>query len=195
MEFNNISNEEVELKDGRKVWLSRSCAVAGIVVAKTPGPEGEIFIACAERGTGCPDFVGYQNLVCGYLDWNESGTEAFIRETWEEIGLNILNLIHLDTFKVLKNDLAQPWKVADSPDQNIQNVTLRYGLVVEVEKEADLPVLTVVNNEKPNETVNPLWMPFSEFNSFPKWAFKHDQVIIEYINRMVLEGVIKFSKD
>lgn len=195
MKFDNVPNQEVELKDGRKTWISRSCAVAGIVIAKTPGPEGEIFIACSQRGTASPDYVGYQNLVCGYLDWNESGTQAFIRETWEEIGLNILDLIHNDTFKVLKNDLSQPWKVADLPDQNRQNVTLRYGLVVEIPIEYDLPVLTTVNNEKPNETVKPIWMRLSEFNSYPMWAFGHDQVIIEYVNRMVLEGIIKFSKD
>ena len=179
MKFNNVENEMVVLPDGREVWLSRSIAVSGAIFAWRQDDEYP-FVLISERGPGTPDFQGYENLVCGYLDKNETGTDAIIREVWEEVGLNLLNIINSDRDSIIH--MEQPWFVNTDPnDSNRQNVTLRYGMCFLVGINEELPSLTTKYNAKVGEVVNPRWVKINEISELI-FAFGHEKVINEYFD-------------
>jgi ADP-ribose pyrophosphatase YjhB (NUDIX family) len=62
-------------------------------------------------------------LPCGYLDWDESGRDAAIREAYEEIGIDLTGKLP-----------SQPWFVQSDPGKDSrQNVTLRFGAVIDLD--------------------------------------------------------------
>lgn len=71
---------------GETVWVHRSIAVAGFVFCKI---DGEWCVLANQRGEGAPDFKGYWNCPCGYLDFDETTKEACIREIYEETGVKV----------------------------------------------------------------------------------------------------------
>ena len=82
----NKENPCVTIQDtGTKTWLSRSCAVVGLI-------EIDNKFLMVKRGPKCPDEVGKWVLPCGYLDWDENITEGMYRETYEETGINLPNV-------------------------------------------------------------------------------------------------------
>lgn len=136
-QFNNRQNEQVELVDGRVVFLARDPAICVPVSAITS--DGRVFTALSRRGEGVPNFHHHYNLVCGYVDQDETIAEAAKRELWEEIGLNV------DAFNkdvVLFDIVKMPWDIGDQSRSGKQNITLRYGFVFKVEDESQLPELT-----------------------------------------------------
>ena len=92
---------------------------------------------------------------------------------WEETGLD------LTAQKVIINNLLNPWHVNTQPDENRQNVSLRYGCVISLIGN-ELPLLTSENSE-PNEIADLRWVSPSELNQY-KFAFHHDIVIKQYMN-------------
>ena len=83
-EFKNTPNECVELKDGKKVFLSRALTVCVPVTAINK--FNEKFYLVSIRGSKTPDFQHCFNIVCGYLDYDECLIEASKRELFEETG-------------------------------------------------------------------------------------------------------------
>ena len=195
MKFKNRPNLRHELPDGRVIWESRSVAVNGVILATIKDNIDDVYILCSKRGPAVEDLPGLMNLVAGYMDWDETGPEAFIRECWEEVGLNIYDIVLDKKYKVLQSNLIQPWTVVTEPNQNKQNISLRYGLVFEAESVEDLPELSLEHNEVVGEAEDPMWLPLSQFQSYPNWAFGHDHVIINYLNEAILRDVIHLSKD
>jgi 8-oxo-dGTP pyrophosphatase MutT (NUDIX family) len=151
---------------GRIVWESRSVAVNCVVICGNS-------VLIGQRGKGVPDSVGLWNIPSGYMDWDESGTEAVYREVWEETGL------YLPDQKIIINNLLNPWHTNTQPDENRQNISLRYGCVIAL-IDGDFPILTDENSE-PNEIEDLKWVPFNELSQY-KFAFNHDVVIKDYIN-------------
>jgi len=180
MEFKNRPNKSYNV-DGKLVWESRSVAVAGVVFAWKVN-EDYPYVLISERGPKSADFQGKQNLVCGYLDWDETGTEAMIRETWEEVGLNLIDI--LDTKEDMINNMEQPWYVHTNVNANRQNITLRYGLCYSLNDNENLPELTTIHNEVVGEVSNPQWISFNEIDKY-EWAFGHDQVIKDYLEYII----------
>jgi len=131
-----------------------------------------IFVLIGKRGIGCPDKIGFYNIPSGYLDFNESGTEAAIREIYEETGLYLPDI---DKSKIIFDKMDQPWHVKSEPDENKQNVSLRYGIVFNVD---EFPVLTNEFSE-PNEVEELLWVKISDIDKY-EFAFNHDKVIMEF---------------
>ena len=156
---------------GEKIWVSRSVAVAGVIIALY---DNKRYVLTSKRGPNAADFQGLYNLTCGYLDWDESGPEAMIRELYEETGFD-MDLITVD--QILKQHMDQPWYVASNPTQSRQNVTLRYGLYFMTNK---LPKLTTKYNPVIGEVVDPIWMPLEDINNH-EWAFNHNDVIRHYM--------------
>jgi 8-oxo-dGTP pyrophosphatase MutT (NUDIX family) len=180
MKFKNRPNKSYKVKEDGKdklVWESRSVAVNGVILARKLG-ESTIFVLSSKRGPNSSDFQGKMNLIAGYLDWDETGSEALYRESWEEVGINIPKI--LEENWILKNNLFQPWHVKTSPDENRQNISLRYGLFFETKKGMDLPELSLENNEVEGEVEEAKWIPVSEVSNY-EWAFGHDLVIHEYL--------------
>jgi len=177
--FNNKPNECVTTTDGRKIFNSRSVAVNLVAFAQIESGlnEGEICVAIGKRGKAMPDKPGFWNLPSGYLDHNESGVEAAKREAWEELGLNVDEIIENNT--VVIKHLDQPWFVKTAPDENRQNVTLRYGFMFNVPTINDLPKLIANNDCEPNEVDEALWVNMNELDNY-EFAFSQLTVIWDY---------------
>ena len=179
MEFNNKENEVVTKENigERKFWISRSPA---IVVSIIINNDGNKYVLMGQRGEGTPDFQEHWNMICGYLDWNESGTEAAYREVWEESGFDLKKFLYgIDKKDIIKNDLEQPWFVNHYPDSNRENLTLRFG--VEVNYEGVLPLLSAEHCE-PGEVSDLGWLLVENVKEL-KCAFNHDTILMDYVNR------------
>ena len=173
MEFKNRPNIAYEV--GNKIiWVSRSVAVVGVIfIYKNLIP----YVLVSRRGSKAQDNQGKMNLVAGYLDWDETGFEGVIRETWEETGFNLRE--YIDEGDLLCNNLSQPWSVNTRPMENNQNVSLRYGAVFQIGPDDDFPTLTTENNEVVGECEDPMWLSILDVDNY-NWAFNHNRVINEY---------------
>lgn len=182
MKFKNKPNIEHKI-DGRTVWESRSVAVVGIIlIYRNLNP----YVLISKRGPNAADFQGKWNLIAGYLDWNETGYEALVRETWEEVGFDLdkhFKKCKNDETKFLSSNLKQPWAVNTSPNINRENVSLRYGVSFQIGTNEDFPILTTEHNEVDGECEEPMWLSLYDENlKNYEWAFDHDQVIEDYWN-------------
>ncbi len=177
--FKNRPNKSYKI-DGKEIWESRSVAVNLIVLVWTHDLKGP-YVLTSKRGPAAADNKGKMNLIAGYLDWDETGEEATYRETWEECGIYIPDLLK-NSSEIVTNDLDNPWYIATKPSENRQNISLRYGVAL-VLKSNILPKLSTSNNEVPGEIENPMWMPLDDVNKY-QWAFNHDQVIFDYIKKI-----------
>ncbi|GAA5166849.1 NUDIX hydrolase [Viridibacterium curvum] len=169
MQFKNRPNECVTTTDGREVWLSRSVATAVCILLEC---EGRPYILVNQRGPGMPDFAGYWNLPCGYLDYDETTAEAAMREVWEECGVNTLELLAQATCEFF----SAPWDVNSTPRGARQNVTIHHGLFARV---AQLPPVSNANNE-PDETTDIRWLPLSDVETLT-FAFNHHERIADFL--------------
>lgn len=167
MEFKNRSNEEVELVDGRKIWISRSPAVVGIIFAIV---DKEVYIL-TEKRSSIMDEPNKWAVVSGYFDWDETGYDAVRREVYEET-----NFI-LDNYKdnLVFDNNKQPFYVQTDPKADVkQNVSLSYMFVYKFDK---LPELDL--NFKNEEISEVKWMKFDDIDKENKdWAFNHNKRII-----------------
>ena len=160
-------------------WESRSCA-SNLVVLISTLKNPHLHVLASKRGPKAADFSGKWNLVAGYIDWDESGADAAIRECWEETGLDLVSL--LNTQKILNEDLTQPWHVKTDPSANRQNISLRYGVRIKSGNPL-FPILSLENNEVVGEVESATWMPVDEIDNY-EWAFGHDQVIKDYLKKI-----------
>lgn len=172
MKFSNRPNECVTLDDGREIWIARHIAVAVSAIALV---QNTPFILVNQRGTGVPNFQGYWNLPCGYLDYDETTQEAAVREVWEECGVNIVPLLEASHIAFFE----QPWDVHSRPGGAKQNVTIHHGFVVTVNA---LPEVSAVNNE-PNETMDIRWLPLAEVAEL-EFAFDHKPRISQFVKHV-----------
>lgn len=155
--------EVTSLEDGKRYWVSRSVAVSTFLFLR----DGvEIYVLANKRGKGSADFQGLWNCPCGYLDFDETGEEAAVREVREETGyiLDIKELI-LD-------------KVITCPRQNHQNVTLRYfcekSLTEVKKKEGEL------EGGEEEEVEEIKLINIKDVDNY-EWAFGHKEIIKEII--------------
>lgn len=146
---------------GRVLWYSRAVAVTSFVYGKNA--DGVWHVLANKRGNGTPDFTGYWNVPCGYLDFNETGENAAIRETFEETGLNF------------KDKLFRMCGVSTNPNNNRQNVSIRYNLFLKEPIES-FSSFSKKYMEK-DEVEDIKWIPLTEINNY-EWAFGHNAYIL-----------------
>lgn len=174
VKFNNKQNKSYDI-DGEKVWVPRSPALVGVVIANYKNDD---YVLIGERGTGAADNRGKWNLPCGYLDRDENGVEGIYREIWEETGVYIPRIIKNN--EILKNDMEdQPFYVNTDIRENRQNISLSYGLYFKTDK---LPKLSDKNSE-PDEVGDIKWVKISDLGNY-EFAFKHDRRITMYYNKI-----------
>lgn len=175
----NLKNFPVDV-NGTTYWISRSCAVTGLVFKKI---KDVWYILANKRGQGTPDFQGCWNAPCGYLDWNENGKEAVSRELLEECG-----------FKV-KTKKWQEIGTQTEPSANKQNVTIRYMYVVDEDSDEDFD-LNLRNGGEEDEVDDVKWISLNEIDNY-KWAFNHELLIqavaIKYLYS--IDELIKLFKE
>lgn len=175
--FTNRKNYgPVKGPDNRDYWLGRATAVTSIIVGYDNDSPKIPHICISQRGSEAYDHQGKWCMPCGYLDWDETGTEAVKRESWEEVGVDI-DLI-LETKSVLRNNIEQPWYVRTDPKENRQNISLIYGLEFFDFKD----IILKANNEgdTKNEVSQVLWMPITDIEKY-SFAFNHEKLIRKYL--------------
>jgi len=171
MKFSNRQNEKIQLPDGRVIWLARACGVITTVCCYV---EGKAYILLAKRGTACPDEIGKWNMPGGYLDWDETLTQAAEREVYEETGVN-LHEIYAEEDHVIANHMHQPWLVKSHVNKKNyakQNVLNYFYLIFRADK---LPETSIEYGEV-DEIVAAQWVERSQLDQF-EYAFKHREDI------------------
>ena len=177
--MNNFSIEH----EGKIYWISRSMAVVCFVFAYI---DGRWCVLANQRGEGTPDFQGYWNAPCGYLDYNETLEQAAIREVYEETGLSI------DKTKLMLMDID------DSPKRENQVILFRY-IYFYYDKNKSV---TITNKYcEPDEVDDIKFIPIDELNNYEWTSKNHKEKIKKYgkyiikhhagaksINKKILQG-------
>lgn len=152
--------------DNKEYWISRSIAVTTFLF--TIDKDNDLCVLANKRGIGTPDFQGYWNCPCGYLDYNETIIEAAKREVFEETGIicpDSITLFHINS----------------KPTENKQNVTFKYyGFIKN-------PVFNSRSGEEVNEVEEVKWIKLKYIDTY-KWAFNHDIIIkslSKYLNELL----------
>ena len=144
---------------GKVFWYSRS--VATTIGVFCHDENGNLCVLANKRGKGTPDFQGYWNLVCGYLDHNETTSEAVSREVLEETGLYI------------PSEKFEFFNYEDSPKANRQNVTFRFTTFLD--GTCDDYIFSKDGSEE-NEVDEIKWINVNEIDNY-NWAFNHCSLI------------------
>jgi len=132
MQFNNRPNQHFVITNdnsSQSIWVSRSVAVLAIPFFTY---NYKIWVPLGKRSASCPTEVGKYGLPAGYLDWDESASEAVIREVWEELGLNLQKFGELG--EPSYGSIEQPYYVFSDPKGDAsQNVTLRFKVMFHID--------------------------------------------------------------
>jgi ADP-ribose pyrophosphatase YjhB (NUDIX family) len=157
---------------GVTLWSGRYCAACGIVLCKAyvvnkygTANEYRWFVLANKRGIGTPDFRGFWNLPCGFIERGESGEQAASREVYEETGVFIF-----------PSDFEMIGVETDPNISNNGNITLRYLTTF---TRAELPTiksgLEAFGGET-NEVAEAKWIRLSDIEEY-NWAFHHKELI------------------
>ena len=159
----HLKNFQVtSVEDGKKYWISRSCSVVGIICLII---ENKIYFLANQRGDGTPDFHGYWNLPCGYIDMNETGEQAVCREIMEET-----------RYFILPHEVKL-FGVETNPEANKQNITIEYYSILHY-----YPTLFNIHEGGEENEVNDVkWISINDINNY-KWAFDHDKLIKQFLD-------------
>lgn len=155
-------------KCGTTLWSGRYAAVTGAVLISC---NEEIFVLANKRGSGTPDYQGYWNLPCGFLERNETGEEGVCREIFEECGLKLdphqFDLLSVET---------------DPRTCNNGNVTIRY---ISLNWVKELPKLKYENiNGETDEVESVKWINVKDVDKY-QWAFNHGILIHRIMEEVV----------
>ncbi len=181
MNFKNTPNQCLKL-DGRDYWISRSVTVIGVLFFAV---GDRVYVPLGLRGNALPDEVGKRGLPGGYLDYDETVGGALLREVWEELGLNLVDLQLKYRFH---GSLEQPYYVFSDPIRR-QNVTLRFPLLFALDLEADLPALQP--QVQTDEVEQTLWFNLTEALEMDL-AFCHQNVMRHCLNHYFSKELSQF---
>ena len=159
-------------KCGTTLWSGRYCAVTGIVIKQMQTSDGRYnyYVLANLRGPGTPDYQGYWNLPCGFLEANETGEEGVCREIFEECG-----------YKILPGQMQLFDVETDPRTCNNGNVTIRY---YNLEFCSKLPELKYTNiNGEEGEVESVKWINCKDIKDY-KRAFNHKKLIIDALWRL-----------
>jgi len=191
MKFTNRRNTEHKVGD-KSVWESRSVAVNCVIVVTDPDITTEPFVLISKRGTGAADFQGLWNIPAGYLDYDETTSQAMVREVWEETNIDLYSILSMKEDNknyVVQDYIKKEWGTNSDITNNRQNVSFRFGIYFVMEDFINKIHLSDKNSE-PNEIGDIKWIPLSKVNDY-NFAFNHDALIKEFVNRHV-DHTIKF---
>ena len=175
-EFKNRHNKFHVDKKGKFFWESRSCAVEVNLFAIY---KSEIYVLIEKRSATMMDSPNLWAIPSGYLDYDESGWEAAMRELYEETGLDITQ--YKDS--IVENNNEDAFHVITHPSHNRQNVILEYCVVLNFDKSGQaFPIELEDFKNKEIEKIR--WMNISELdhNGY-EWAFKHNERILNAFDK------------
>lgn len=166
--------------DGKEYWISRSVAVCCFIFKIK---DDELYALIERRGSGAADEQGKLAAVSGYLSYNETLTQAVVREIFEETG-----------FKA-KEERLQFMKINSDPSEAHQNVTIHY--VYFAKKNEDFDLDRAEGGEE-NEVSEVKWFKVGDLEKknnvvtlyanvydimAEDWAFNHDKLLIEHLSK------------
>lgn len=158
----NFPVDYIDKESGEKktAWISRSVAVSGFIFCKDQ--NNKWYVLANQRGQGTPDFQGYWNCICGYLDYDENTNQALKREICEETGLDV------------RSTSLIPYFVNSNPKENRQNVTIRFYSILK----GDITKWMNFSTDKmeKNEVANIRWISIDDVSQY-NWAFSHEDLI------------------
>lgn len=144
--------------DGKQYWISRSIAVVGIVLKFC---HNQWYVLANKRGKGCPDFQGYWNCTCGYLEYDRTCVQQIVAEYVEECGF------------ITEESRWNFLGYNDSPSENKQNVTLRFYYFADNDEDFDLAKR---KGGEIDEVEDVKWVPVNEVPNY-QFAFGHQNLI------------------
>lgn len=143
-----MKNEPIILPDGTKFYRNRGIGVVMLAFIKI---NRKFHVLCNKRGARTSEAALLWNLPSGYLDWDESGEDAAVRETLEECGIDIpLPLVH-------------EVEHSTSPKENRQNIIFRY-LAILPSSFSKIPLIP--NDPEEDEVREVKWIPIDEINNY-----------------------------
>lgn len=161
--------------DPKILYDGRFCAVSGFIFAVV---NGKYSVLANKRGEGTPDYQGFWNCPCGYLERFENSKEGIAREIYEECGYRI----DLDKLRI-KYVETEPEKC------NNGNVTIRH--IAFIGKEYQFDTFKVGEGGEDNEVDNVRWIPVDDIDCF-EWAFNHYETIKKYMPKKWKRRLIEF---
>ena len=199
--FRNRPNRKLELDNGETVWISRSCAVVAEVLLFQCDSK-EWYVLLGKRGNNVPDYKNCWGLPCGYLDWDETTYEAFLREVWEETSLYLPELLKSSncsscTGIVERGASSYPaaCKISERSTGPTQNISFHFKAIVHWSSDS-LPKLGIENAEE-GEATEANWIKLSEAIDMDL-AFSHSNRLREIRDEIFLHdstlAVNKFQK-
>lgn len=157
-----LQNRQGYNVDGSKgPWFSRSAAVATAVLLND---REQWYVLANQRGNGAPDYQGYWNLPCGYLDYNEDAQSAAMREVYEETGIRLTNVT--------------PFGHSTDPKENKQNIVFFFVSILK----GDINDYQFSYDNMEEEVEGIQWLPLDKCDTL-QWAFDHDELIEKVISR------------
>lgn len=165
-----MKNFPIEI-DGKEYWISRAIAVVGFVFCLM---DKQLYVLANKRGKGTPDFQGYWNCPCGYLDYDETTKQACSRETAEETNL----YVNPDSWVLFGID--------DNPKSNRQNVTFSYYTFSDRLYKGQT---VYAKGAEENEVEDVEWIPISKINEY-QWAFNHRKLISEIVLKRLSNWIV-----
>ena len=152
--------------ENKTYWISRSVAVSNFIFNKI---DNKWYILANKRGSGTPNYQGFWNVPCGYLDFDETTKEAACREVFEETGI------------VINPSLINLWSYDDDPKSSSQNITFNFFGFLYKNQEVSVSD----RGGEINEVEQVKWIPIKDISNY-KWAFNHDKIITEMIKKFRL---------
>lgn len=157
-----MENEIIKLQDGRKVAIDRS---VGVTMFCFTCKDGDIYFLAVQRSEHTSDSKLLWNLPSGYLNWDETGEQAALRETLEETGIYI------------NPDIVSEVEHSTSPLEHKQHVIFRYAAFVPVEY-----LFKEFSPQTKSEIKEVLWIHENDINKY-EWAFNQDKFIKRTIEK------------
>lgn len=174
-------------EDGKEYWISRALAVVGIIqVIKLPeyiGDKAEYYYLVSKRGQGCPDYKGKWNLVCGYLDFDETREQAVKREIWEELGLDLDK--YPSAYSIDK--VSEEDRPEHDPRQNVifrYLIDLDYNWIKERLDNGTINTDTASRGGEDGEVDEIKLIHCEEIENY-EWAFNHDKILLDINERFI----------
>lgn len=171
--FNNIENKKI-ITSNKEYWISRSPAVVGVIFLTLNNEE--IKVITVKRSNNMPTAPNKICLPCGYLDWNENGYNAMVREVYEETSLYLPSI---KKYLVSNND-EQPFYVETRPDMDVnENVSLVYFSHYNFTENYD-KIFEDIVKFKSDETDLVEIKPITDIHDLndQSWAFNHNALTV-----------------
>lgn len=151
------------LSKKRTLYDGRYCAVSGFVFIY----EGCWKVLANKRGEGAPDYKHCWNVVCGFLEADETDREGISREVLEETGYIID---------------PKDWKFqgveTDPAVCNNGNVSLRFTTIANQSTKRD-----VSEGGEANEVEDCKFIPLDNIDEYD-WAFNHFDLIPKMFKKL-----------